>query len=110
AAAEFQAIGLARHGMAGGTSAGIERCEAVGRIRCISRQRIRSDDRGDRQPPENRAANGGDNNEAPENQTLQNSPQHSPIHRQWPNMAASMAGITALRCLKIEAVQAGPRE
>ena len=44
-AAQLQAIGLVATGVAGGTSTRIERCETVGEVRRIGRQRTGSDRR-----------------------------------------------------------------
>ena len=66
-AAEPEAIGLTRHCMTGGTSARIERCEAVGEIRRIGRQQLRRDHRRYGEPPVRRKADGGSNHQAQEN-------------------------------------------
>ena len=78
-AAEPQAIGLAGHGMAGGTSPGVECCQPVGGIG-RGRWRGRRNDRGARrrQPPENAEGDGAGQHGAKEN-----SSQHSPI-RHYP--------------------------
>ena len=72
-AAKPDAIGLGRHRMAGGTSAGIERCETVGRVRRVSGQRVSRNTRRDRQPPIDRKADRGGNNK-----TQEYSSRHSP--------------------------------
>ena len=110
AAAELQPIGLVGHGMAGGTSAGVERCETVGRIRRVGGQRTGSNHRRDRQPPIDRKADGGENDKPRENSS-ENSPQHSPIrHRSRLSLMSSMTVFPASSCLIIARRPGPPRE
>ena len=95
-AAKLQPIGLIRHRVAGGTSARVEHCKAVGEIGRMGRQRLRQDDGRYCQPPENRNASHRSDNET-ENTSSQHSPiRHFPIHLQ-----ASMAVIGGRSSRKI---------
>ncbi len=76
-AAQLQPIGLVGNGMAGGTAARIERCDAVGEVRPTGSKRSRGNDRRDRQPPEDAGAGG-----ASQDQDKENSSQHSPIRHE----------------------------
>ena len=66
-AAQLQPIGLVGNGVAGGTAAGIERCDAVGEVRRVGSERGRGNDRRDRQPPEDADADGAGQDQAKEN-------------------------------------------
>ena len=89
-AAELGAIGLIGHGVAGGTSAGIERCRGRWRDLADRLAARRRDDRRDRQPPENaEPGNAGQDGQK------ENSSQHSPIRHRCRNMSASMTALSA---------------
>ena len=76
-AAEPEAIGLARHRVAGGTSTGIERCEPVGKIRRPWWKCARRDDGWTGQPPEKSEAG-----YSGQHRSKENSSQHSPTRHQ----------------------------
>ena len=99
-AAQLQPVGLVGNGVAGGTAAGIERCDAVGEVRRVSSKRSRGNDRRDRQPPENADAGG-----ASQDQAKENSSQHSPIRHQL----QSMASMTALCVISFHEISASGR-
>ena len=96
AAAEFQAIGLAGHGMAGGTSSGVERCQAVGKVRriglatptraggAVSHQKMRKSRCRQQQPDTRKFV------------AAFTDPSLRPFHS-----TASMAAVRAIGCLKI---------
>ena len=85
APAELQAVGLAGHGMAGGTSTGVECCKTVGEVWGVGRCGNRRRGRGRRQPPEDCKADGRGNNQA-----YENSSQHSPVRRYRFHLTANM--------------------
>jgi hypothetical protein len=74
--------------MAGGTAAGVEDREAVGRIGRIGRKRIRGYDCRDREPPEDSKTDRGEHNGSKHDTS-----QHSPI-RHWAPSMVGQYGLT----------------